>query len=173
MQKVIASTVIFLVFVFMQLPLPGKTMTVGAAGFHLDPGPDTEAVWSSLQFLVGTWTSNGEQFMRWEKYSDHELRKIHLDKEGKEKEQAGRLIKEGDRIRYELKSQGEVFTLLLQKGDKQAWTFAAVKDQLLQAIELHQDEKGALRTEMIAVSPSGRRMTIHSQLEKLPSAVNE
>lgn len=148
-------------------------MTVGAAGFHLDSGPDTEAVWASLQFLVGTWTSNEEQFVRWEKYSDHELRKIHLDTQGEEKEQADRLIKEGNRIIYELKSEGEVFTLLLQKGDKQALTFAVVKDQLLQAIELHQDEKGALRTEMIALSPSGRRMTIHSQLEKVPSAVNE
>ena len=52
MQKVVVSTAIFLVFVLIHSPLLGETTTPGASIFDLDPGPDTEEIWSSLQLGI-------------------------------------------------------------------------------------------------------------------------
>lgn len=140
----------------------GNTLSASA---DPDPAPDLTEAWESLQSLAGHWMSKGEQLVKWEQQDSWNLRKVLQT--GDEQRVLGQLIREEDQIIYEVYAKGERFTMQLIKADPTSWTFEAQADQLLQLIKLSLDETGVLRSEMIAVSPNGRRLTTSSELNRI------
>mgnify|MGYP000126431939 CR=1 FL=1 len=148
---------------FFQLPFWIAGAEWPTASFPADPGLDLEKAWESLQSIIGTWTSNEEDYIEWEWDSAKSLKKTLVN--GERQREIGRLIKKEDKIIYQLKTKEKQFILQLSTISPKSWTFEAKTDQLLQTVELLVTDEGILRSQMTAVSPSGRRMNMHSDLQ--------
>lgn len=149
---------------FFQLPFWGAGAELTSNSFSPDPELNLEEAWISLQSLLGAWASTDQNYVEWEQENQTFLKKTL--KNGKGQREVGRLIKKDDKIIYQLRSEEEQFNLRLRKVTPKSWIFEAETDQLLQAIELTLTADGTLRVQTTAFSPSGRRMTMHSEMNR-------
>lgn len=147
---------------FFQLPFWAAGAEWAAATFPADPGLDLEKAWVSLQSILGTWFSNEQNYIEWELESEESLKQTLINDEGQR--EMGRLINKGNQIIYQFKAKGKQFSLQLSALSTKSWTFEAKTDQLLQTVELIITDDGTLRSQMTAVSPSGRKMNMQSDL---------
>ncbi|MBX2877217.1 MAG: hypothetical protein KTR30_34170 [Saprospiraceae bacterium] len=147
----------------------GNTLvaTASALSRH-NPELDLADAWESLQSLTGYWKAKGEQLVKWKPEDPRNLQKVLHTAD--EQRILGQLIREDDQIIYKLNAKGEQFILQLTKVGPTSWTFEAQTNQLLQTIELSLTENGVLKSEMIAVSPSGRRLSTYSEVSRIATA---
>lgn len=153
---------------FFQLSFISTISSSNPSIQNLNPELDLAAAWESLQSLTGSWKSGGEQLVKWEQQDSRNLQKVTLAAD--EQRITGQLIREEDQIIYSLNAKGERFILQLTKVGPASWTFEAQTNQLLQTIELSLTENGVLKSEMIAFSPSGRRLSTFSEVSRIALA---
>lgn len=139
-------------------PSPGLTAATP------DPAIDIEKVWSSLQSICGSWTTESQSQVEW-KQEDHNRIKKVISEAGEE-QMIGQLIRREDAIFYELEKDGKIVSLELKQASASSWFFASETDVLLQKVQLSLINGEVLINEIVAQSPSGRRFTIQSKLSR-------
>ena len=129
-----------------------------------NPAIDIEKAWRSLQTIAGTWSADNQNQVKWRQTGQTRLKKVVFEAGGERT--IGQLIRKKDTIIYELKKEDQIVSLELKEASPSMWVFTTETDALLRSVQLSLINGEVLKNEIVAESPSGRRFSIQSEMNR-------